>query len=265
MASEAALAEAEAVLAVALAGAAALAAAVLPEDGNMQTLAERFFNAQDAGRIKAAVAQAEAGTSGEIVVMVASASSPYPEAELRAALIFSFPLALLLTYAAAGFLWWRGDLLWLFLALFAVAFLLLRFAAPLSHLLWRWFISPGHAAREVEREAVLSFYSENLHHTRQATGVLVFISVLERRVWILADSGINEVLPPSTWQELVDQLTRGIRAGEQGAATVSVVERIGQLLATSFPPEPDDRNELADLIIRKAQDRPRPDHPLVIR
>lgn len=231
----------------------------------MRTLAERFFNAHEAERIKAAVAQAEAGTSGEIVVMVASASHAYPEAQLRAALLFSFPVALALAWIAARLLWWPGDLLWLFLAFFCLSFLLLRFALPLSHALWRWFIAPEQAADEVEREAVLSFYSENLHHTRQATGVLVFISVLERRVWILADSGISAVLPPTTWQELVQELIKGIRSKEQGAATVRVVERIGTMLAESFPPEPEDRNELADLIIRKAHERPRPDHPLVIK
>lgn len=231
----------------------------------MRTLAEKFFNAQEAERIKAAVAKAEAGTSGEIVVMVASASSTYPEAQLRAALIFSFPLALLLAYIAAGFLWWPGDLLWLFLAFFCFSFLLLRFALPLSHALWRWFIAPEQAAFEVEREAVLSFYSENLHHTRQASGILLFLSVVERRVWILADSGINAALPPSIWQELVQELSSGIRAHRQGEATVLVVERIGALLAQAFPPGADNRNELADLIIRRPSDRPRTGHSLVIR
>lgn len=242
-----------------------LAAAVPPEDGDMRTLAERFFNTQEAEHIRAAVAQAEAGTSGEIVVMVASASDDYPEAQLRAALLFSFPPALILAWIAARLLWWPGDLLWLFLTFFSLSFLLCRFALPLSHSLWRWFIAPEQAAAEVEREALLSFYSENLHHTRQATGVLVYISVLERRVWILADSGINAVLPPSTWKDLVQELIAGIRSKEQGKTTVRVVERIGALLAASFPPEPDDRNELADLIIRKAHERPRADHPLVIK
>ena len=251
---------------VVLAAVAAVAVeAAPPEGGDMRTLAEKFFSRHEAERVKAAVTQAEAGTSGEIVVMVVSASHTYPAAHLRAALLLSFPLALVLAYVFARLLWWPGDLLWLFLAVFCVAFLAFHLCLPVAPWLWRWFITPGQATAEVERKALLSFYSENLHHTRQATGVLVFISVLERRVWILADSGINAVLPPSTWQELVQELVSGIRGHEQGAATVRVVERIGAMLAESFPPEPDDRNELADLIIRKAHARPRANHPLVIK
>lgn len=244
---------------------AAVVVAAPPEDGNMRTLAETFFSTEEAERIKAAVAKAEAGTSGEIVVMVVSASHNYPAAYLRANLFFSFPLALVLAYTLARQLWWLGNLLWLFLAIFCANFFIFRLCLPLLPWLWRWFIAPEQTAYEVEREALLSFYSENLHHTRQATGILIFISVLERRVWILADSGINAVLPPSTWQGLVGELTRGIRACEQGPAIIGVVERIGALLAQTFPSEADDRNELADLIVRKPSDRLRTGHSLVIR
>ena len=245
--------------------AAAVVAAVPPEGGKMRTLAETFFTAEEAEHIKAAVAKAEAGTSGEIVVMVVSASHNYPAAHLRANLLLSFPLALVLAYTLARQLWWPADLLWLFLPIFCAIFAIFRLYLPLFPSLWRWFIVPEQAAFEVEREAVLSFYSENLHHTRQASGILLFLSVVERRVWILADSGINAALPPSIWQELVQELSSGIRAHRQGEATVLVVERIGALLAQAFPPEADDRNELADLIIRRPSDRPRTGHPLVIR
>ncbi|NQS71185.1 MAG: hypothetical protein HQQ73_03340 [Desulfobulbaceae bacterium] len=244
---------------------AAVVVAVPPEDGDMRTLAERFFSTEEAERIKAAVARAEAGTAGEIVVMVVSASHNYPAAHLRAALLLSLPLALVLAYALAHLLWWPSDLLWPFLAIFCTSFLILRLSLPLAPWLWRLFIRPEQAASEVEREAVLSFYSEKLHHTRQATGVLLFLSVLERRVWILADSGISAVLPSSTWQDLVQELTSGIRRREQGEATCRVVERIGGLLAQSFPPEAENNNELVDLIIRKPQDSSHSEHALVIR
>ncbi len=216
----------------------------------MHRLAEEFFSSAEAKRVQEAVAQAEARSAGEIVVMVLPASHAYPEAQLRAALLLALPSALLPAYLISSALW-RPELMpWLFLAIFCVAVLLLRRLAVLMPSLLRPFIAPEAAAFEVEREAILSFYRENLHRTRRATGVLIFFSVLEQRVWILADSGIDAVLPQALWQELMQDLTSGIRARRQADATVQAVERIGTLLQEYFPPDPEDSNELRDLMIK---------------
>ena len=47
--------------------------------------------------------------------------------------------------------------------------------------------------------------------------MLIYISVLERRVWILGDHGINARIQPNRWQELVDRLTLGIREGRRNS------------------------------------------------
>lgn len=220
----------------------------------MYTLAEKFFSAVEGERIREAVARAEAKSAGEIVVLVLPASHPYPEARLRAALLLALPPALFLAHLIGAALWLPEVVLWLFLPIFFAGVLLLRPLVPLVPRLFRRFIPPETAKREVEREAILRFYTEKLHHTRRATGVLIFLSVLEQRVWILGDRGIDAVLPQGVWQDLVRELSEGIRARRQGEATVQAVERIGAMLAEHFPPDPDDSNELEDLLIKDQRD-----------
>ena len=70
----------------------------------MQTLAERFYTSAEQQRITAAVQAVEARTTGEVVVMVTSASHSYPEANLLAAAALALPAALIAAFTTAGLL-----------------------------------------------------------------------------------------------------------------------------------------------------------------
>lgn len=228
----------------------------------MQTLAEKFFTTQEQEEITRTVQRVEQQTSGEIVPMVVSASHSYPEAELLGATVLALPLALAAALVTRSLFWWQGELLWLFLALLALFFVGTRLLMRYPVLL-RLFLSSERAAAEVERAAFTHFYAAGLQATRDATGVLIYISVLEHRVWILGDRGINELLPPHTWEEAVSRLTEGIREKRQGAAICTAIEEIGTLLRTHFPLKQDDRNELSDLII--GEKVPQGGHGLIVK
>ncbi len=228
----------------------------------MQTLAKNFFTTQEQQEITRTVQRMELETTGEIVPMVVSASHSYPEAELFGATVLAVPVALALSFGISSLLWLQGEVLWLFLALLVLLFPVARLLMRLPILL-RPFISKERATAEVERAAFTHFFATGLQATRDATGVLIYISVLERRVWILGDRGINEQLPPQTWQETVSRLTAGIRENRQGAALCAAIEEIGVLLRTHFPQKADDRNELSDLII--GEDAAQGRHELLIK
>lgn len=215
----------------------------------MQTLAERFFTPDEQLAITQAVQRAEQQTAGEIVPMVVSASHAYPEAELTGAAVLALPVALAAALGTSAFFWWQGEVLWLFLGYLSVLSLLARLIVRSCPSLLRLFIRRQRAASEVERAALAHFYAAGLQATRDANGVLIYISVLERRVWILGDRGINDKLPQQTWQAFVGRLTAGIKEQQQGAALCAIIAEIGSLLHVHFPPRDDDRNELSDLII----------------
>jgi len=107
----------------------------------------------------------------------------------------------------------------------------------------------GRGIEEVEEAAINAFFRQGLYRTRDANGVLLFISVFEHKVWLLADQGIHEKVPQAEWDALVARITRGIREGHRTDAICSAIETIGQLLETHFPVKPDDTDELKNLIV----------------
>ena len=77
------------------------------------------------------------------------------------------------------------------------------------------------------------------------------ISVFERRVWVLADRGINAKVAEGQWDEVVKMITDGIKQKRLADAICEAVEKIGALLRLHFPIKPDDTDELKNLIIGK--------------
>lgn len=215
----------------------------------MQTLAEQFFTAAEQEQISQTVRQVEQRTAGEIVPMVVSRSHSYPEAELTGALALAGPLALAVAHGLAALFWWPGEILWLFLAGLAVLVPLARLLLRRTPSLLRLFLWPARVEEEVARAALSHFYSQGLQATRESTGVLIYISVLERRVCILGDRGIHARLGAEAWQDAVDRLVAGIRDQTSCATLCAIIAEIGALLASHFPARADDRNELDDLII----------------
>ena len=241
--------------------------AVAPrEDGNnMHSLARTFFSGEEQRQITETVQRVERLTSGEIVPLAASSSSSYADTVLIAALVLTLPLALIIAFTFSTFFWWQGEVLWLFLLSFSFCFFLARMLVCRWPALFRLFLHSSRAEKEVEQAAFTQFFAQGLHHTRKATGVLIYLSVLERKVWILGDRGINRVVQPERWQQLVDQLTEGIKAGRQAETLCQVVESVGGILQEHFPPQTDDRNELANLLILNDQETPRKPHALIVQ
>ncbi len=228
----------------------ALGAVVPRGDGEMQTLAQQFLTGEEQQRITEATRQAEGRTSGEIVPMVVSASHDYPLAPLVGAAIFSLPLALFLTPFISAPLWLGHQDMWIFLALFCLLALATHALIRKSSSLKRLFLNKDQVEEEVHEAAVTAFFGEKLYKTKEENGILIFISVLERRVWILADSGINSRIRQEEWQEIVNTITRGIREKRQCTAICEAIGRVGDILAEHFPLADNDLNELHNLIIR---------------
>jgi len=216
----------------------------------MKDLAAKFLTAEDRQQILETVKEAEKQTSGEIVPMVVSASYHYPMAGVIGGAAFALPLAIVLTYALGSWFWIGSRNMWLFLGLFAVLFLL--FHTLVSHLpmLKRWFVSEREMDEEVEEAAIKSFFGEGLHRTRDETGILIFISVFERKVFVLADRGIDAKVDKEHWQEIVRWIVDGIRRQTPADAVCKAVRQVGELLQAHFPVKPDDRNELRNLIVK---------------
>jgi putative membrane protein len=215
----------------------------------MPDLAKRLLSEAEKQKIIAAVQSAEKRTSGEIVPMIVSSSYHYPMAAVRGAALVAFPLALGLTPLAGGYLWLGSQNMWIFVALLVLLFGCLHQLVAHSPGLKRLFISRAEIEEEVREAALVNFFSEGLHRTRDATGVLIFISLLEHKVWVLADQGINARVAADQWQTIVAGIVEGIKAGRAAEAICEGVAQVGEVLARHFPRKAEDSDELQNLIV----------------
>ena len=209
----------------------------------MKNATSTFFSIEEQQRIEQAVQAAEKRTSGEIVPMLTPCAYDYPRAEIIGGGLFALASATTLSW---GFF---GESLWVFLAAFVLLYLpckwLIRFCPPLK----RSLITDQEITEEVAEKALISFYERELHHTRDNTGILILICLFEHRVQILADRGINAVVPPHTWDAIVAELTSGFREGRTCDALCLAIEKCGELLTKNFPVRDDDTDELTNLIL----------------
>ncbi|PLY13160.1 MAG: hypothetical protein C0624_00165 [Desulfuromonas sp.] len=205
--------------------------------------AQDYFSTAEQERIRAAVAAAEQRTAGEIVPQVVEASFDYPRAETFGAGFFALGLATLLS-------WGFGDSsVWVFLPLFLLGYQPCKWLIRSLPGLHRRLIRPDEMAAEVEEKAMLSFFELGVHRTRERTGILILISLFERRVQLLADEGINAKVSHETWEEVVKTITAGLHNSNACDALCTAIERCAEILEEHFPRRSDDRNELPDLVI----------------
>ena len=211
-----------------------------------------MFSNEDLAKIRAAVQEAETRTRGEIVPMVVPASARYREASHLAGLIAALlvlAVFLALSYGAGFGTWSQVHEGWIIVAV-VVAYVLGSVVGT-----WSWSVraltSDQRMAMKVRFRAERAFYEEGLHRTREATGVLIFLSLLERRVQVLADRAIHERVPTGTWDGLVEQIVSGVREGRPTESLCDAIARCGALLASHFPVrDGDNPNELPDDLVR---------------
>ncbi len=220
----------------------------------MKNLAAAFLGPEDRERVTACVQEVEKHTSAEIVPLVRSASSSYPAALLRGALVAGLLLAAVATVLDSLLTPWGSlDILdvWLFPGVFVVAFGVVFLLARLIPGLARLFLSHAEMNEEVGEAAMTAFYRHRLVETRDRTGILLFVSVFERRVVVLADEGINAKVHGDTWQQVVDIVLQAIRDRRPADGLCRAVQRCGEIVTAKFPIRAGDTNELRNLIVEE--------------
>jgi len=200
----------------------------------------------DLDRISQAVTDAEQNTSGEIVPMIVGQSDDYPGARWRLAIVS----ALLSGLLTALWLDSQSDfgnpawILWAEIPGLYIGYWLGGISSVL-----RPFLTTAKIDEEVHQRALQAFFSRNLHATRDRTGVLIMVSLLEHRVEILADSGINAKVSSDAWQQIVADMLSQIKTGDLADGFCIAVRECGEVLAKEFPGSHDNLDEISNKVI----------------
>lgn len=202
----------------------------------------KYLNTEQQAIILDAVKKAEAGTSGEIAPMLVDESDDYREAAVLAATVMAALLSLIVSLVV------RDTSVWFFIPLSFILYFPLSAVTRRLPSLKLAFTPAARVSEVVRQRAVRAFHEKGLHRTREGNGILIFISLLEHRVWILGDRGINAVIPPERWTSLASGLASGIRGGRMVETLVTTITEVGDILREHFPHRTDDTNELPDLL-----------------
>ena len=216
---------------------------------------------QDHDLVTAAVCAAERNSDGEVVVIVAPRSDAYHDVALHyavlAMLIVPAKLALLpkawIDWTTALLFGWnaepgRGALMLVLFVLLTLAFLIVRLL--LTYMPLRLALTPGRTkTRRVHRRAVEMFRTCCEIRTRGRTGIVIYLSVAERRAEILADKAIADQVEPEVWGEAMAVLVDEVKAGRPGQGLAKAVEQVGEVLVRILPPRLDNPNELPDRVV----------------
>jgi putative membrane protein len=205
--------------------------------------ADQLFTKDERERLKATIHEAESRTIGEIVAMVVDHSDHYMEAEVFGGILLGSLLSLALT------LLFFHSSLWSYIPLSFMFFLPCRWLFMRVKVLKKLFIGVRRKEEAVRLKAERTFFEKGLYRTKQHTGVLFFLSLFERKVWVLADKGIYEKMDQETLNRFAREVSIGIKEGRTCEVLSKSIQEIGLLLSRHFPITPDDTDELSDTIM----------------
>jgi putative membrane protein len=200
-------------------------------------LASSTFRAQ----LAEAVGEVEAGSSVELVVLVAPRSGLYPEVGAQLGLTLLVAVLTFLVFHDAEY----GDYLLYLAPLAACA---IGFALPVLLPSLRRLASRRARARNVELVARASFQKAGLSATRDATALLVYASVLEREVYLVPDRGVIAAVPAAWFLETERHFRTALCASDPAVALLGATRALAPELARYLPKRLDDMNELPNAI-----------------
>jgi len=213
-----------------------------------------MYTKADHDRIHDAILAAEQRTSGEIFCIAAQESGKYPEVSFAWAALVTLlapPAALLLgvqpTILATAVErlenngWTAGHVgalsasligyALMQIVLFAVAFML--FSIPAI----RRLLTPNRLKTSHVHAKAMEQFAHRLHSTSGRTGVLIFASLAERRVQVIADEDIHAKVGDAAWHKAVQAALDQIKTGDIAGGLIAAVNICGGVLAQHFPPD----------------------------
>ena len=195
---------------------------------------------EDRERIALAIRAAEQKTSGEIVCVLAHRSADTTALPILIAAV----AAIALPWALVAFTTLTVQRV---LALQVITFVLLAGFLCLPAI--RGALIPRAARRATaHRAAMEQFHIRGIARTEDRCGVLIFVSLEERYVRVVADDGIAARVPQKEWQKAVDAMVAHMRGGRIADGFIAAIDACGEKLAAHFPRKADTRDELPNRV-----------------
>ncbi len=217
----------------------------------------KVFSLSDREAVNQAVQEAEAGTSAEIVPVVAVSSGRYDRPEDVVGLWFAL-LSMTLVWvfyplpiSEPGH-WdvphpaWH----WAALATATVAgFVAGAFLGGKVDALRRLFAPRSQMQAEVATRARAVFFDSRVHHTAGSSGVLLYVSLFEHMAAVIADESVLQQIGQDQIDAWCAEFTQRLHASNPTQALCETIRSVGQTLSPLLPRAANDVNELPDALL----------------
>lgn len=203
-------------------------------------MARPFLTDESKAALSEAVRAVESCSSAELVVAVRPRSGSYLHADLIWGILAGLAALAVLLYSR-----WEFELVW-FLVDPLLAGLLAGLAASRSGVLRRVFTRPATRRQRVETAARSTFVERRIHGTTGRTGILLYVSVLEREAAFVVDLGVEALAAADAWKKAVGEIEGAVRHGEDGTAVAARLRDLSTLLGPALERSADDVDELAN-------------------
>ncbi len=204
----------------------------------------QFWDERSGPVLTEAIGALEERTSAELVIAVRPSSSSFLHINMAVGIVWAVAMLALLVFGP-----W--PVAWVYLLIDPIIFGVLgAFAASRVPALQRVLSRAAVRSAHVRRAAQAEFLERGVHNTRERTGILFYVSLVERTSAVIIDSGIELAIPSDDWQAVCDSLQE---LTERGACATELGKAIGamaDLLEVHLPKRHDDVNELGDEVQR---------------
>src|SRR5436190_699255 len=197
------------------------------------------FDKAAADAIGAAIGEIESKTNAEVVVAVRGRSGTYRHADYLFGAIVAMLGLLFVLFSPFDFhtYWIPFELIGLFVAG--------AFVSSRGDWIRRWLTTQKFRAKAARTGAAAMFYEAGIANTSAENGLLIYLSLLERQMEVIADRGILKAVPALKWNQAVFDLKR-VAADANPEKLMSALREVGRLLAEHLPAVGENPNELAD-------------------
>ena len=193
-------------------------------------------------KIQKAIFETEKKTSSELVAVVTQKSGDYLYISL---LITSFA-SLLVPF---GFLFFAPDTeAKSIYEIQLLSFMLLLLILNIPNLLYV-LLPKTVLIKAAKLKAFETFRILGLHKTSNYQAVMIFVSLYEKYIEIVADSAISAKIDNALWQSTIDTFLENVQNDKLEEGYIQAISEIGAILVEYFPIEKHDKNELSDGLI----------------
>ena|SRR5207302_1418053 len=197
------------------------------------------FDKAASDSIAQAVREIEAKTDAEVVIVIRGRSGSYRQADYLCGAVLAFLGLLFVLFSPFDVhtYWVPFDV--------AVLFAIGAFVCSRTYLLRRLLTTQKFRAHAARQGAAAMFYEAGIANTHAENGILIYVSLLERQIEVIADRGVLKAMPPREWNTAIHELKQIAKRCES-EKLIRYLRNLGKVLAEHLPATGENPNELVD-------------------